>query len=136
MKSGGFETRPQRFAVRFFLLRDLRNTIQKFSPSAQIFRWPVASKTGILLAPRRQERQLRKFNFFAPFAPLREIFRVLVSGRPCEVLRRKENPSAGSGGVFVAGRYVSSLLRCDSSEQVILTPLDEQKNVGLIFGLL
>src|SRR4029453_10222648 len=47
MKSGGFETYPQRFAVRFFLLRDLRNTIQKFSPSTQIFRWPVASKTGI-----------------------------------------------------------------------------------------
>jgi hypothetical protein len=35
-----------------------------------------------LLAPRRQERQVRKFNFFAAFAPLREIFRVLVAARP------------------------------------------------------
>jgi len=47
----------------------------------------------------------------------------------------KETPPPGGGGVFVAGRS-SSLLRCDSGEQVILTPLDEQKNVGLIFGLL
>jgi hypothetical protein len=34
---------------------------------------------GDLLAPRRQERQVRKFNFFAAFAPLREIFRVLAA---------------------------------------------------------
>ena len=32
-----------------------------------------------LLAPRRQERQVRKFNFFAAFAPLREICRVLIA---------------------------------------------------------
>ena len=31
-----------------------------------------------LLPPRRQERQVRKFNFFAAFAPLREIFRFFV----------------------------------------------------------
>jgi hypothetical protein len=35
-----------------------------------------ACRNGDLLAPRRQERQVRKFNFFAAFAPLREIFRV------------------------------------------------------------
>jgi hypothetical protein len=35
-----------------------------------------------LLAPRRQERQVRKVNFFAAFAPLREIFRVLVAALP------------------------------------------------------
>jgi hypothetical protein len=43
-----------------------------------------------LLAPRRQERQVRKFNFFAApstllrtcFAPLREIFRVLIAASP------------------------------------------------------
>jgi hypothetical protein len=39
-----------------------------------------------LLAPRRQERQVRKFNFFAAFAPLREIFRVLVAALPRYVL--------------------------------------------------
>jgi len=36
----------------------------------------------IILAPRRQERQVRKFNFFATFAPLREIFRVSVAAQP------------------------------------------------------
>src|SRR4030095_13422198 len=40
---------------------------------------PWLSKKRDLLAPRRQERQVRKFNFFAAFAPLREIFRVLVA---------------------------------------------------------
>jgi hypothetical protein len=35
-----------------------------------------------LLPPRRQERQVRKFNFFAAFAPLREIFRFLVAASP------------------------------------------------------
>ena len=35
-----------------------------------------------LLPPRRQERQVRKVNFFAAFAPLREIFRVLVAALP------------------------------------------------------
>jgi hypothetical protein len=40
-----------------------------------------------LLAPRRQERQVRKFNFFAAFAPLREIVRVLVAAQPRWVLR-------------------------------------------------
>ena len=39
----------------------------------------MAIQNGDLLAPRRQERQVRKFNFFAAFAPLREIFRVLVA---------------------------------------------------------
>jgi hypothetical protein len=39
-------------------------------------------QNGDLLAPRRQERQVRKFNFFAAFAPLREIIRVLVAARP------------------------------------------------------
>jgi hypothetical protein len=39
-------------------------------------------QNGDLLAPRRQERQVRKFNFFAAFAPLREIVRVLVAARP------------------------------------------------------
>jgi hypothetical protein len=34
---------------------------------------PWLLKTGIC---SRQERQVRKFNFFAPFAPLREIFRL------------------------------------------------------------
>ena len=48
----------------------------------------------------------------------------------------KENPSACWWRGFVAGRFTSSLLRCDSGEQIILTPLDEQKNVGLIFDLL
>jgi hypothetical protein len=42
----------------------------------------VSLKEGDLLAPRRQERQVRKFNFFAAFAPLREIFRVLVAALP------------------------------------------------------
>jgi hypothetical protein len=40
---------------------------------------PWLSKTGIY---SRQERQVRKFNFFAAFAPLREIFRVLVAALP------------------------------------------------------
>jgi hypothetical protein len=39
-------------------------------------------QNGDLLAPRRQERQVRKFNFFAAFAPLREIFRVLAAALP------------------------------------------------------
>jgi hypothetical protein len=39
-------------------------------------------QNGDLLAPRRQKRQVRKFNFFAAFAPLREIVRVLVAARP------------------------------------------------------
>jgi len=46
----------------------------------------VAIQNGDLLAPRRQERQVRKFNFFAAFAPLREIFRVLVAALPRYVL--------------------------------------------------
>jgi hypothetical protein len=44
-------------------------------------------QNGDLLAPRRQERQVRKFNFFAAFAPLREIIRVLVAAAPRWVLR-------------------------------------------------
>jgi hypothetical protein len=51
---------------------------------------PWLSKKRDLLAPRRQERQVRNFNFFAApsallrtcFAPLREIFRVLVAAPP------------------------------------------------------
>jgi hypothetical protein len=50
-----------------------------FSLLVQIFRWPVAIQNGDLLAPRRQKRQVRKFDFFAAFAPLDEIFRVLVA---------------------------------------------------------
>ena len=38
-------------------------------------------KTGFVPA-RCQERQVRKFNFFAAFASLREIFRVLVAAQP------------------------------------------------------
>jgi hypothetical protein len=47
-------------------------------------KFPVAHgyPNGDLLAPRRQESQVRKFNCFAAFAPLREIFRVLVAARP------------------------------------------------------
>jgi hypothetical protein len=37
-----------------------------------------AHKNGQLLPPRRQERQVRKFNFFAAFAPLREILNRMV----------------------------------------------------------
>ena len=40
-----------------------------------------------LLPPRRQERQVRKINFFAAFASLREIFRVLVDGAAALGLR-------------------------------------------------
>jgi hypothetical protein len=47
----------------------------------------------------------------------------------------KENPSASGGGVFATGRYASSLLRCDSGEQIILSALDEQKDIVLVFGL-
>jgi hypothetical protein len=53
-----------------------------FAPCAN---FPVARgypKKRDLLAPRRQERQVRKFNFFAAFAPLREIFRALVAAPP------------------------------------------------------
>jgi len=49
----------------------------------------VAIQSRDLLAPRRQ---VRKFNFFAAFAPLREIFRVLVAAPPHQVLR---------GGLFL-----------------------------------
>jgi len=53
----------------------------------------LVTSTNIVLAPRRQERQVRKFNFFAApstllrtcFAPLREIFRVLVAASPRSV---------------------------------------------------
>jgi hypothetical protein len=48
------------------------NTL-KFSLLAQISWWLVAIQNGDLLPPRRQERQVRKLNFFAAFAPLREI---------------------------------------------------------------
>jgi len=40
----------------------------KFLQLAQIFWWSVAIQSRDLLAPRRQERQVRKFNFFAAFA--------------------------------------------------------------------
>jgi hypothetical protein len=40
----------------------------KVSLLAQTFQWPVAIQNGDLLAPRRQDRQVRKFNFFAAFA--------------------------------------------------------------------
>jgi hypothetical protein len=54
----------------------------KFSLLAQILWWPVAIQNRDLLAPRRQERQVWKSNFFAAFAPLREVFRVLVAAPP------------------------------------------------------
>ena len=52
-------------------------------------------QNGDLLAPRRQERQVRKFNFFAApstllrtcFASLREIFRFLAAALPLSVIR-------------------------------------------------
>ena len=47
----------------------------------------------------------------------------------------KEKPLRPAAEGFL-WQEASSLLRCDSGEQTILTPLDEQKNVGLIFGLL
>ncbi|GEM_PF-3920487 len=68
-------------------LRVLHCHTLKLSQLAQILRWPVAIQNGDLLAPRRQERQVRKFNFFAAFAPLREIFRVLVQALRRGVLR-------------------------------------------------
>jgi ABC-type dipeptide/oligopeptide/nickel transport system permease component len=40
----------------------------KFALLAQTFQWPVAIQNGDLLAPRRQDRQVRMFNFFAAFA--------------------------------------------------------------------
>ena len=49
------------------------------------------------------------------------------------VVKRKPLRTAAEGFLWQEG---SSLLRCDSGEQIILTPLDEQKNVGLIFDLL
>ena len=61
------------------MLRNFR-ALRKFSGG------PWLSKKRDLLAPRRQERQVRKFNFFAAFAPLREIFRVLVAAPPRCVL--------------------------------------------------
>ncbi|HSF25078.1 MAG TPA: hypothetical protein VLE20_12705 [Blastocatellia bacterium] len=67
-------------------LHDWRPEPEKFSQAAKIFRWPVAIKNEDLLAPRRQ---VRKFNFFAAFAPLREIFRVLVAASPHYALRRE-----------------------------------------------
>jgi hypothetical protein len=54
----------------------------KVFAACAIFRWPLAIQNRDLLAPRRQERQVRKFDFFAAFAPLREIFRVLVAALP------------------------------------------------------
>jgi len=65
------------------MLRNFR-ALRKFSGGRWLF------KKRDLLAPRRQERQVRKFNFFAApstslrtcFAPLREIFRVLVEAQP------------------------------------------------------
>jgi hypothetical protein len=61
--------------------------LRKFSDVASLER-------GDLLAPRRQERQGRKFNFFAAFAPLREIFRVLVAALPrcVSVVNLPSNP--------------------------------------------
>jgi len=41
---------------------------------------PVASQTGELLAPRHQERQVRKFNFLCGLCA--EIFRVLDAAQP------------------------------------------------------
>jgi hypothetical protein len=38
----------------------------------------VAIQNGICSRQDAKNRQVRKFNFFAAFAPLREIFRVLV----------------------------------------------------------
>ena len=40
-------------------------------------------QNGGLLALIRQKRQVRKFNFFAAFAPLREIFRVRMASSLC-----------------------------------------------------
>jgi hypothetical protein len=47
----------------------------------------------------------------------------------------KDNPSAGGGGV-VAGGEEWRLLRCDSGEHVVLSALDEQKDIALVFSLL
>jgi hypothetical protein len=49
-------------------LRTLHCYTLKFSLLAQTFQWPVAIQNGDMLAPRRQDRQVRKFNFFAAFA--------------------------------------------------------------------
>lgn len=43
---------------------------------------PTSYQQLVRLHPRRQERQVRKFDFFAAFAPLREIFRPLVAFLP------------------------------------------------------
>ena len=56
-----------------------------------------------LLPPRREERQVRKFNFFAAFAPLREIFRFLVAASPRWVLR---------GGNFFTVKPEEALFFC------------------------
>ena len=61
-KSGGFETRP------YIFLSLLHCYTLRFSLLAQTFQWPVAIQNGDMLAPRRQDRQVRKFNFFAAFA--------------------------------------------------------------------
>jgi len=74
--------RKEHIETKRDLMRSLHCYSLKFSQLAQICRCPVAIQNGDLLAPRRQERQVRKFNFFAAFAPLREIFRVLVAALP------------------------------------------------------
>jgi hypothetical protein len=43
---------------------------------------PWLSKTGIYSRQDAKNAKFRKFNFFAAFAPLREIFRVLVAVLP------------------------------------------------------
>ena len=65
----------------------LRTTVLKSFRSLRKFSVARGYSKRDLLAPRRQARQVRKFNFFAApstslrtcFAALREIFRVLVA---------------------------------------------------------
>jgi hypothetical protein len=104
------------------ILNCLHCYTSKFLQLAQIFWWSVAIQSRDLLSPRRQERQVRKFNFFAAFASLREIFRVLVAAPPHQVLR---------GGLFLLDpefslrfekdREVRYFIRCNVAGYLVVS---------------
>ena len=50
------------------------------------------------------------------------------------VNEKKTPPPMAEG--LLGGKINEQLLRCDSGEQIILSALDEQKDIVLIFGLL
>jgi hypothetical protein len=97
---------------------------------------PVASQTGELLAPRHQERQVRKFNFLCGLCA--EIFRVLDAAQPALGSQSfRENLRDPLSRIWISSSRCARDLRDSArrcSERDVCLCADSRRHPARVFG--